>query len=92
MDEVPQKVFSVWEEVSRTGEAPEGFAGGRKFANRERLLPTTGSYREYDVDPRPKGGTRNAERLVIDKISGEAWYTDDHYGSFVKLERWDGDL
>ncbi len=61
-----------------------GYVGGRTFENRERRLPR-GRYREYDVNPRVPGKHRGAERLVIEQRTGKAYYTDDHYRTFVPI-------
>ena len=68
----------------RHGEPPPGHVGGRTFQNRERRLPR-GSYREYDVDPKAPGRSRGAERIVIEQRSGKAYYTRDHYETFVPM-------
>lgn len=68
---------------SHNGDPPPGYAGGTTFENREGRLPM-GRYKEYDVDPRAPGG-RNADRLVIDQESGKAYYTSDHYDTFIPL-------
>jgi len=67
------------------GNPPPGYTGGRVYRNRSGLLPSGGDYREYDVDPTMPGGGRNAERIVVDLTTGRAWYTSDHYASFVRL-------
>ncbi len=69
---------------ARGGEPLAGYVGGRAFHNRERRLPT-GRYREYDVRPRVPGQDRGPERLVIDQTTGRAYYTGDHYRTFVPL-------
>ena len=69
---------------ARQGEPPEGHVGGRAFQNRERRLPA-GRYREYDVHPRVPGRDRGPERLVIEQTTGRAYYTRDHYRTFVPL-------
>ena len=68
----------------RRGEPLPGYVGGRTFQNRERVLPR-GHYREYDVHPKVPGKNRGAERIVIDQRSGKAYYTADHYRSFVPM-------
>ena len=68
----------------RHGEPLPGYVGGRTFQNRERVLPR-GYYREYDVHPKVAGKNRGAERIVIDQRSGKAYYTADHYRSFVPM-------
>ncbi|MBI5855302.1 MAG: hypothetical protein HZB35_08780 [Nitrospirae bacterium] len=84
--ELPQKVFDVLEQIRQhEGAPPPGFIGGRIFQNRERRLPR-GRYREYDVNPKIRGQNRGPERLVIDQRSGKAYYTRDHYRSFVPVQ------
>ncbi len=59
---------------------------GEVFSNRERRLPDRprGYYREFVVRT---PGIRHAgpQRLVIGR-RGEAWYTADHYRSFLRLD------
>ena len=69
---------------ARGGEPLAGYVGGRAFQNRERRLPA-GRYREYDLYPRASGQDRGPERLVIDRTTGRAYYTGDHYRTFVPL-------
>jgi hypothetical protein len=54
------------------------------FQNRERRLPR-GRYKEYDVNRKVPGRSRDAERLVIEQDTGKAYYTDDHYRTFFPL-------
>jgi len=83
VDSVPQKALQVLETVRRTGLPPEGYVGGRVFQNREHRLPADGEYREFDVDPHMGG--RNAERIIVEWQTKKAWYTGDHYRTFVPL-------
>ncbi|MBX3236829.1 MAG: hypothetical protein KF814_11805 [Nitrospiraceae bacterium] len=69
---------------ARKGEPVPGYVGGRTFQNRERRLPR-GSYREYDVHPKVPGKNRGAERIVIDQRTGKAYYTGDHYKTFIPM-------
>jgi ribonuclease T1 len=69
---------------ARGGEPLTGYVGGRAFHNRERRLPP-GRYREYDVHARVPGQDRGPERLVIERATGRAYYTRDHYRTFVPL-------
>ena len=69
---------------ARGGQPLAGYVGGRTFHNRERRLPP-GRYREYDLHPRAPGQDRGPERLVVDQTTGRAYYTDDHYRTFVPL-------
>lgn len=82
--DVPAKAYETLRYVeTHNGDPPPGYAGGTIFENRERRLPP-GRYKEYDVDPRESGG-RNAERLVIDQGNGHAYYTGDHYDTFIPI-------
>ena len=69
---------------TRHGDPPPGHIGGRTFQNRERVLPR-GRYREYDVHPKVPGKNRGAERIVIDQRTGKAYYTADHYRTFIPM-------
>ncbi|MFW0794183.1 ribonuclease domain-containing protein [Gordonia sp. CPCC 205515] len=67
-----------------------GTKGGTTFRNNEGHLPRTDAhgapitYREWDVNPKQPGQSRDAERIVTGS-DGSAWYTDDHYQSFVMI-------
>ncbi|MHC3004485.1 guanyl-specific ribonuclease [Gordonia sp. GN26] len=75
-----------WPEAAR---AP-GTKGGITFRNNERRLPVTDAggrrvaYREWDVNPKEPGRSRDAERIVTGS-DGTAWYTADHYRSFILI-------
>jgi ribonuclease T1 len=81
----PDKAYALLEALKRrNGEPLPGYAGGKTFQNRERRLPG-GRYKEYDVNRRQPGRSRDAERLVIEQGTGKAYYTDDHYRTFLPL-------
>lgn len=81
----PQKAYDLLKQLEgRGGTPPPGYVGGRDFQNRERRLPR-GYYREYDVNPKIRGRRRDAERIVIEQRTGKAYYTGDHYRTFVPL-------
>lgn len=81
----PQKAYDLLQRLEeRDGSPLPGYVGGREFQNRERRLPR-GRYREYDVNPRIRGRGRDAERIVIEQRTGKAYYTGDHYRTFVPL-------
>ncbi|MGW0177371.1 ribonuclease domain-containing protein [Rhodococcus sp. NPDC003322] len=67
-----------------------GTKGGDTWRNREGTLPrtdTAGSsiaYREWDVNPKRRGESRDAERIVTGSDTS-AWYTGDHYESFTRM-------
>jgi len=80
-----QKAKDLLEAIQQhEGKALPGYIGGRVFQNRERRLPR-GHYREYDVNPKIRGRARDAERIVIEQDSGKAYYTGDHYRTFIPL-------
>jgi ribonuclease T1 len=84
--EVPQKARDVLAEIQkRNGEPPPGYVGGRTFANREHRLPR-GKYREYDVNPKIRGKNRGTERIVIEQRTRKAYYSRDHYETFVPMD------
>jgi|SRR5690242_17019993 ribonuclease T1 len=81
----PAKAYALLEALKqRNGEPLPGYVGGKTFHNRERRLPG-GRYKEYDVNRRLPGHSRDAERLVIEQCTGKAYYTDDHYRTFFPL-------
>jgi guanyl-specific ribonuclease Sa len=59
---------------------------GSTFQNREHRLPDKpyGYYTEYTVET-PGSRDRGARRLILGS-GGEAYYTNDHYRTFVKIE------
>lgn len=82
--DIPAKTLETLRYIqAHNGDPPPGYVGGAPFQNRERRLPP-GRYKEYDVDPQMRGG-RNAERLVIEQGNGRAYYTPDHYESFIPI-------
>ncbi len=83
--EPPQKARDLLDTIrDRQGEPLPGYVGGRAFHNHERRLPD-GRYREYDVNPKLRGQARDGERIVIEQRTGKAYYTGDHYRSFIPL-------
>lgn len=88
---IPQKVYEVLKYIKENGTAPEGYVGGRKFGNYEKLLPQKDengrriNYQEWDVNPKQKGRNRGAERLVTGS-DGRAYYTKNHYKSFQLVD------
>ncbi len=90
-NKIPQKVYEVLKYIKENGSAPDGYVGGRKFGNYEKLLPQKDengrriNYQEWDVNPKQKGRNRGAERLVTGS-DGRAYYTKNHYKSFINVE------
>jgi guanyl-specific ribonuclease Sa len=88
---IPQNAVDTLNQIERTGTAPQGFKGGEIFNNRGRLLPEADAqgrpirYRKWDVKPYIPRVNRGAQRLVTGS-DGSAYYTGDHYRSFVKIK------
>jgi ribonuclease T1 len=88
---VPAYVYDMLEFVEENGVAPENFVGGRIFQNREKRLPQKMEgqkkiiYREWDVHPKDPIKNRGAERLITGDDKS-AYYTKDHYSTFLKLK------
>ncbi|WP_411886571.1 ribonuclease domain-containing protein [Polaromonas sp. YR568] len=60
---------------------------GSVFGNKEQLLPIkpAGYYREY-VHPTPGSSGPGAQRVVTGQ-GGEAYYSPDHYGTFIPIPK-----
>lgn len=88
--QIPQKVRDVLAYVRTNKKPMPGYVGGRRFGNFENHLPrsdTNGEpikYQEWDVNPRVQGKNRGTQRLVTGS-DGRAWYTNDHYNTFVEV-------
>ncbi|HVZ96160.1 MAG TPA: ribonuclease domain-containing protein [Chitinophagaceae bacterium] len=88
---VPQRALDVLQYVRAHGEPMEGYVGGRTFGNYEHRLPETDEkgnpmhYREWDVNPKIEGQNRGTERLIT-SANGQAWYTGDHYQTFIEIK------
>jgi len=80
-----QKAKDLLEAIQQhEGKTLPGYIGGGAFQNRERRLPR-GHYREYDVNPKIRGRSRDAERIIIEQDTGRAYYTGNHYLTFTPL-------
>jgi guanyl-specific ribonuclease Sa len=90
-DNLPVHARETLTYIRQHGYAPPGFVGGRVFGNYEGALPRYNAkrkrieYREWDVRARAVGQNRGAERLVTGN-DGRAWYTADHYRTFVEAQ------
>lgn len=88
---VPQKAYLVLSFIKEKNKAPDGYVGGRQFGNYEKHLPDRDaagnkiSYREWDIQPKVEGQNRGSQRLVTGS-DGRAWYTPDHYNSFIEVK------
>ncbi len=91
-DSIPDYVRNTYNFILKHGDAPHGYYGGKTFQNREKRLPLKTArgqsihYREWDVHPRREGTDRGAERLVTGSDES-AWFTADHYNTFILIER-----
>ena len=82
----PQKAQDLLAQLqARHGDPLPGYIGGREFQNREHRLPP-GHYHEYDVNPKIRGRSRDAERIVVEQDTGRAYYSSDHYRTFIPLD------
>ena len=88
---IPPKVFKVLDFIKKNGVAMDGYVGGRNFQNRERHLDIKDvsgrkiQYQEWDVNPKKQGKNRGTERIITGS-DGKAWYTNDHYQTFVEIK------
>lgn len=53
--------------------------------NSQRLDTGSGPYQEWTVKT-PGSGNRGARRIVVDKKTGKAYYSHDHYDSFIEID------
>ncbi len=89
---VPEKAILVLDFIRKHKKAPEGYVGGRHFGNYEHNLPERDAagnqidYQEWDIQPKVEGKNRGAQRLVTGS-DGRAWYTPDHYSTFIEISR-----
>ncbi|MFF7019571.1 ribonuclease domain-containing protein [Streptomyces klenkii] len=78
-----------WPQAERATDYAAGpglvIRGSNVYRNLSRALPAAGHYREYDVNPRPTGRHRDAERLVRDTTARTVWYSGDHYATFRQI-------
>ena len=67
--------------------APGKCIGGDRFGNYEKKLPKSDDrdyYHECDIDTLGKD-SRGAKRIIYSK-DGDIYYTEDHYGTFEKID------
>jgi RHS repeat-associated protein len=84
MGPASEKAWTVLNRVDAKGAPLPGYKGGKIFQNSQGRLPDTPgvTYREWDVNPYIKGVDRRAERLVTGS-DGSAYFTSDHYDTFM---------
>lgn len=91
---VPDRAYATLAEID-AGRWPDsanapGTKGGDTWMNREGRLAAKDSagkpitYQEWDVNPKQRNRSRDAERIVTGS-DGSAWYTGDHYETFTRM-------
>ncbi|WP_438433975.1 S8 family serine peptidase [Gorillibacterium sp. sgz500922] len=106
LGDLPNNVEASYNQYNKSGwkgniaGQTKGTKAGGTYENSNGALPKTDSagnpitYREFDVNNKVTGQTRDAERFVVGS-DGSVYYTDSHYGdissptglpSFVKLK------
>lgn len=91
---VPDRAWATLAEID-AGRWPDsanspGTKGGERWMNRDGDLPRTDgsgrqiTYQEWDVNPKQRNRSRDAERIVTGS-DGSAWYTGDHYETFTRM-------
>ncbi|MEU7143062.1 ribonuclease domain-containing protein [Nocardia sp. NPDC046473] len=91
---VPAHAYDTLAEID-AGRWPDsanapGTKGGDRWMNRGGTLAAKDAagkpitYQEWDVNPKQRGRSRDAERIVTGS-DGSAWYTGDHYETFTRM-------
>ncbi len=87
---IPMEAYAILWYVRQHHQAQPGYVGGKRFGNYEKLLPEKDQkrkkifYKEWDIYPRQEGVNRGPHRIVTGSDQ-RAWYTPDHYQSFIEL-------
>lgn len=87
-----EKAHSMLGKLAKTKmmSPPAGYKGGSAYTNVGGRFPRTDeagnpvTYKEWDVNPLVKGVNRGTERILTG-TDGSAYYTDDHYKSFLQF-------
>ncbi|WP_186644763.1 ribonuclease domain-containing protein [Fluviispira vulneris] len=76
---IPARAYNASEKID--------FKTAKRFMNYERRINETGEFYEIDIplDPRDKDQSRDAKRVVVNKLNGNRWYTNDHYLTFRNM-------
>ncbi|MGW4529363.1 ribonuclease domain-containing protein [Nocardia sp. NPDC004340] len=91
---VPDRAYATLVEID-AGRWPDsadspGTKGGDTWQNRDGSLARKDAagkaitYQEWDVNPKQRGQTRDAERIITGS-DGSAYYTGDHYKTFARM-------
>ncbi len=73
---IPARAYNISEKIN--------FRTAKRFMNYERRIKEVGEFYEIDIplDPRDRDQPRDAKRVVVNKLNGNRWYTNNHYESF----------
>jgi ribonuclease T1 len=88
--DVPPYASETLEYIQEYHAPPPGYEGGRVFGNYARTLPMQDRaghkirYQEWDVKPHVEHRNRGPERIITGS-DGRAWYTRDHYRTFIPM-------
>lgn len=79
-----QRAWTVLNRVDAKGAPLPGYQGGSVFKNSQGRLPESPgvTYREWGANPYIKGVNRGPERIVTGS-DGSAYWTGDHYDTFL---------
>jgi guanyl-specific ribonuclease Sa len=81
---IPKQAYRVLNEFAKTGELPKNFCPAHKFVDKFKQLPKNGNYMTLDII-REYPNQRGVRRIVVDLLSGKAWYTNNHYETFRRM-------
>jgi ribonuclease T1 len=93
--DVPRGAYILHDYVKKHNlTPPKGYKGGKIFRDRDGVLAgTIGAdtrdrlkpWREYDLYPMESGKPRRAERIVVGALHEAAFYSPDHYKTFLPM-------
>ena len=78
-------VTNALQHIDNGTNPPWGGKWGATFKNNGDPLPTGNTYQEYYVPKGPGDLTKWGPRRLVMGSDGSAWYTWDHYGTFVQV-------
>lgn len=95
LKELPENIKDSYDKYQTSGwknhkDQTPGTKAGKIYENDPPKLPTKDkngnnlTYREYDVNNKLPGQSRDGERFVRDN-NGKTYYTDDHYDTFTEI-------
>ena len=79
-------MFNRYEQNGWRGQVSGGPSNaGRVYRNDSKLLPEDNTYKEFDVNVRTPGASRDSIRFVSGS-DGTVYYTNDHYQTFTRIK------